>query len=77
MAKLPVIAGAEAIRRFERIGYLVTRQRGSHVRMRHPSDLNRRPLTIPTHTGTMLKPGLLRTLIRQSGMAVEEFERLQ
>lgn len=77
MAKLPAITGMEAIRRFERVGYLVARQRGSHVRMRHPSDPNCRPLTIPIHHGIALKPGLLRALIRQAGLSVEQFAGLE
>ena len=32
------------------------------------------PLTIPNHI--TLKPGLLRKLIRQSGLSVEEFNEL-
>jgi predicted RNA binding protein YcfA (HicA-like mRNA interferase family) len=31
MAKLPVISGAEAVRRFERAGWRADRQKGSHV----------------------------------------------
>jgi len=34
MAKLPVISGVEAIKAFEKIGYRVVRQKGSHVRLR-------------------------------------------
>jgi predicted RNA binding protein YcfA (HicA-like mRNA interferase family) len=34
-AGLPVVSGAEAIRVFERLGYVAVRQRGSHVRLRH------------------------------------------
>ena len=44
MSKLPVVSGREVIVALQRIGYLVVRQRGSHVRMRHPDDLTRRPV---------------------------------
>jgi len=77
MGRIPIISGDEAIRRFAVLGYRVVRQRGSHVRMRHVSDSNRKPLTIPTHTGTVLKPGLLRALIRQAGITVEQFSTIQ
>lgn len=77
MPRLPVLTGEEAVRRFERIGYVPIRQRGSHIRMRHTIDPNRKPMTIPVHRGMTLKPGLLRALLRQAGMTVEEFVALQ
>jgi len=46
-AKLPVVSGQEAIRAFQRLGYEVVRQRGSHIRLRHRTDAARQPLTIP------------------------------
>ena len=72
--KLPVVSGQEAIRVFERFGYEVVRQRGSHIRLRHPRDPQKRPLTIPDHR--TLKPGLLRKLLRDAQLDVEEFLRL-
>ena len=72
--QLPVISGRQAIRAFERLGYEVVRQRGSHLRMRHPEDPQRQPLTIPDHD--TLKPGLLRRLIRDARLGVDEFLEL-
>lgn len=43
---------------------------GSHLRLRHPTNA-RAALTVPDHVE--LKTGLLRALIRDSGMTVEEF----
>ena len=71
---LPVLSGREAIRVFERLGYTVVRQRGSHVRMRHATDSSRKPLTVPDHRA--LKPGLLRHLMRDAEVDPEEFRRL-
>jgi predicted RNA binding protein YcfA (HicA-like mRNA interferase family) len=53
-AKLPVISGRDAVRAFQRLGYEVVRQRGSHIRLRHPIDPTRQPLTVPDHR--TLKP---------------------
>jgi predicted RNA binding protein YcfA (HicA-like mRNA interferase family) len=36
MAQLPVCSGAEAIRAFERAGWMRVRQRGSHVSLHKP-----------------------------------------
>ncbi len=44
------------------------------MRLLHPKDPARQPLTIPGHH--TLKPGLLRKLIRDAQLDVEEFRRL-
>ncbi len=44
MPKLPLISAKEAIKAFEKIGYQVIRQRGSHIRMRHKIDANKQPI---------------------------------
>ena len=55
---------------FSTLGYEIVRQRGSHMRLRDKRS-TRPPLTIPDHKE--LKSGLLRRLIRDAGMSVEEF----
>ncbi|MDY6865974.1 MAG: type II toxin-antitoxin system HicA family toxin [Halobacteriota archaeon] len=71
MSKLPVISGEKTVKCFEKLGYVVVRQKGSHVRMRHKSDKKKKPLTIPKHK--VLGKGLLRKLIRDAEISVEEF----
>lgn len=55
---------------FQKFGYEQVRQHGSHIRLRHP-DAQRIPLTVPDHRE--LRAGLLRALIRDAGITVEEF----
>ncbi|MCK4476450.1 MAG: type II toxin-antitoxin system HicA family toxin [Methanophagales archaeon] len=74
MIKLPVISGKEAVKCFEKLGYEVVRQKGSHIRMRHKSDESKKPLTIPKHK--VLGKGLLRKLLRDAEISVEEFFEL-
>ena len=69
--RLPVVSGRQAVRAFERLGYEVVRQKGSHLRLRHAQDPRSQPLTIPDHQ--TLKPGLLRRLIRDAQLDVEGF----
>ncbi|MGD0138485.1 MAG: type II toxin-antitoxin system HicA family toxin [Tepidisphaeraceae bacterium] len=72
MPQLPVISGREARRAFERAGWVFNRQRGSHmVLVRAGTPVN---LSIPDHRE--LDRGLLRGLIRDSGMSVDEFRAL-
>lgn len=70
MPKLPIVTGKEAIRAFSKIGYETVRQRGSHIRLRHTT---KRPLTVPNHK---IGKGLLKKLLRDSRLSVEEFINL-
>lgn len=69
-----VVSARDAIRVFEKIGYRQVRQRGSHIRLRDDTNPNHLPLTVPNHK--TLKPGLLRKLIRDAGLTVDEFKEL-
>ena len=74
MPKLPSIPALKAIKCFEKIGYEVIRQRGSHIRLHHKIDKNKKPLTIPRHK--TLGRGLLRKLLRDAEINVEDFVSL-
>ena len=69
MSKLPVVSGAECVKALEKIGFVVNRQRGSHITLvrQDPST----QLTVPNHK-TIAK-GTLRTIIRDAGLTVDEF----
>ena len=67
MPELPRLSGAEAIRVFERLGFAVVRQRGSHVVMRRED----RGCVIPKHN--QLAIGTLRSAIRQAGITPAQF----
>ncbi len=69
MAKLPVISARECIAALEKAGFYVVRQRGSHITMRRDSPSAR--VTVPNQKE--LKKGMLRGLIQQAGMTVDEF----
>lgn len=73
MPRLPVISGREAVRIFEKAGWTINRQRGSHVIMLKPD--HPASLSIPQHKE--LAPGTIRSLIRSAGMTVESFVELQ
>ncbi len=74
MPKLPVLSGGQAVRCFEKLGYQVVRQHGSHIRMYHKFDKNKKPLTIPHHK--TLGKGLLRKLIRDADISIERLIEL-
>jgi len=62
------ISVKEAIKIFQRFGYILDHQTGSHMILYHES---RPTLSIPNHKE--LAPGLLQGLIRKSGLTVDEF----
>lgn len=68
MGILSNISGKKAINIFERLGYIIDHQTGSHVILWHP---DKPTLSVPNHRE--LAPGLLRSLIRQAGITVDEF----
>jgi predicted RNA binding protein YcfA (HicA-like mRNA interferase family) len=61
------ISGAEAIKALERMGFSITRQAGSHVRMTRG---NRR-VTVPLHRDLVV--GTLQSILRQSGVSLDDF----
>jgi predicted RNA binding protein YcfA (HicA-like mRNA interferase family) len=72
MPRLPRISGRKAVRAFQRAGWEVARQRGSHVVLTKAESIY--TLSVPLHP--VLGPGLLRDLIRKAGLTVEEFTEL-
>ncbi len=73
MSKLPVVSARETVKAFEKLGYEVDHQTGSHVILRQSEPPHRR-LTVPNHSE--LAKGTLRSLIREAGLTVDEFRDL-
>lgn len=67
MPKLPVISATEAIRAFERLGFSIVRQRGSHIVLRRDSS----GCVVPNHRE--LKAGTLSGVLKQAGVSPDEF----
>lgn len=59
----------------QRAGFVVDRVVGSHHVMVYPGD-PRRTVVVPVHGGRDLKPGTLRSILRQAGFSPEEFTKL-
>jgi predicted RNA binding protein YcfA (HicA-like mRNA interferase family) len=68
--KLPVVSGADLIRALAKFGYVTVRQKGSHVRLRHSTDLQRLPVTVPLHSEIAF--GTLRRILRDASITVEQ-----
>jgi predicted RNA binding protein YcfA (HicA-like mRNA interferase family) len=68
MPKLPTLRPRQAIAALEKAGFRQVRQRGSHVQLKRGNLL----VTVPNHPGE-LNPQVLRSILRQAQMSVEEF----
>ena len=68
MGILSNLSGGDAVRIFQQFGYVLDHQTGSHMILYHES---RPTLSIPNHKE--LAPGLLRGLIRKSGIPLDDF----
>lgn len=72
MSKLPVVSGKQCIKALEKIGFVIYRQRGSHITMVRENPQCQ--VTIPNHK-TVAK-GTLRAIIKQADLTVDEFIEL-
>jgi predicted RNA binding protein YcfA (HicA-like mRNA interferase family) len=68
----PIREGLAVIRALEKGGFEVVRSAGSHRRLVHKEDPSR-ATTVPLHKGRDLPRPMLRAIIKQAGLTVEEF----
>jgi predicted RNA binding protein YcfA (HicA-like mRNA interferase family) len=66
---LPVVSGRDAVSALEKAGFRVIRQKGSHMIVRRDNPFAQ--VTVPDHK--VLDRGTLRSIIRQSGLSLNEF----
>jgi predicted RNA binding protein YcfA (HicA-like mRNA interferase family) len=66
---LPVLKPREVAALLERLGFVETRQRGSHRQYRHADG---RATTVPFHGSRDISPTLLRKIACDIGLTVEE-----
>jgi predicted RNA binding protein YcfA (HicA-like mRNA interferase family) len=69
--KLPRISGEEAIRALERLGFVRTRQSGSHVILKRQTPNGAVGCVVPLHSELAI--GTLRNILRQAKITPEEF----
>ena len=69
MPPLPNLSGRAVVKAFARDGWQQVRQKGSHIIL--VKEGNWATLSVPDHRE--IAPGTLRSLIRASGLTVEQF----
>ena len=68
MVNIPVLKPNELVKAFERLGWKVARQRGSHIILTKPGHIA--TLSVPKHRE--IARGTLRSLIKKADVSPEE-----
>lgn len=72
--KLPTdMSGQELVKVLLRVGFVINRQRGSHIILRRGSPYSR--VVVPDHN--RVRPGTLRQILNEAGMTVEQLLELR
>ena len=69
MPPVPILSPSDVIKVFQRLGWEVVRQKGSHIIMTRPGHIA--TLSIPNHAE--VARGTLRSLIAKAGLTIEQF----
>lgn len=69
MTQLPVLSGENVVKIFERLGWKLVRQSGSHMILVKDGEMA--SLSVPKHRE--VAKGTLRSLIRSANLTVDEF----
>lgn len=72
MSKLPRVSGRECVKALEKVGFYFKRQEGSHIILRRDNPFAQ--VVVPDHKE--LDRGILRSIIRQAGLSIDEFVKL-
>lgn len=70
MSKLKLVSAAELARVLELLGFVAKRKKGSHVFYRHNDG---RTTTIPFHSNSDLPRPLIRAILREINLNVDDY----
>lgn len=73
MTKLVLVEAAKMEKLLLKLGFEKVRQKGSHAFYRHPDG---RYTTLPHHPGRSLARPLIREILREIDLGVEEYNKL-
>jgi predicted RNA binding protein YcfA (HicA-like mRNA interferase family) len=73
MYKLPRVSATEVMKALEQAGFFLVRQSGSHKIYKNREG---KRVTIAYHAGKTVHPKILQSILRDSGLSMEEFKKL-
>ena len=71
MTKVPIVNYDKVLRALKRNGWVIVRQKGSHIRLHKRTATEVLNLTIPAHKP--IKRSTLSHILKHAGLSVEEF----
>jgi predicted RNA binding protein YcfA (HicA-like mRNA interferase family) len=71
VSKVPSLSYAEIVRALQRAGWIVVRQRGSHIRLQKRFDGELLKITVPAHRP--VKPTTLARILKQARLDLDRF----
>lgn len=75
MSNIPQISGKEVIKALRKIGFEVSRQKGSHIRLVRVQGGVKQLVTVPNHK-IIRKGTLLNGILKPINLTLEEFKKL-
>ncbi|MBI5036163.1 type II toxin-antitoxin system HicA family toxin [Candidatus Micrarchaeota archaeon] len=73
---LSIASGKEVLRLLLKQGFIIVRQRGSHVQLVKQLIDKTIRVTVPIHGSRDLPPSVMRSIIKQAGYTVDELVKL-
>ncbi len=73
--KLPRITATDALKALRKAGWYSVRQKGSHIILKNDDNPKSR-VVIPMHSGDILLPKTLASILDQADLTVDEFTNL-
>ncbi|MCA9432312.1 MAG: type II toxin-antitoxin system HicA family toxin [Candidatus Omnitrophica bacterium] len=74
MTKVPSLPYTTVIRALQRDGWVVVRQKGSHIRLQKNTDVTTLKITVPAHRP--IKRSTLSHILKQAELSVDELNDL-
>ena len=72
--RLSRVTAVEVIKVLERVGFSLARQSGSHKIYKNREG---RRVTVPYHAGKILHPKVLKSILRDADLTMEQFEKMR
>lgn len=76
MSNVPQVNGKQVIKVLEKIGFTVSRQKGSHIRLVRIQNGIKQLITVPNHK-VIRKGTLLNGILKPINLSLEDFKKLQ
>lgn len=74
MSKLPVVSGQKVVKALSKKGFVMVRQRGSHMVIQRVELEGTKTIPVPNHNE--LAKGTLRAILRKAEISIDEFIEL-